>query len=322
MLAGLLGNVLGDLPVPTGDLLGLLDTSLLSLGALDVTTLARSGDTDAADVTGSLAGLDVLGTDVLSSVLGKGSVDLTTLLGNDGAGLGSVTTKVNGLLGTVTDVLGTAGVTLPLPKVEILRVVEETLSQKDGTKTARAGVEALSLTWALDELKIPAVSSLTGGDIIGGLPVALPTAGLPLGANQAQALPTGQLTGLLSGAQLTSLLSEPLSLVLGDLTDTAVFTAAGAVPPTVVGAGDGRADHRRADHRGAGRDAAPAHRSHPGARRARHRPDGRGDPRPPPSGLARGRHRLIPAAARRRAPRHPFWGCRGARRRPGRRPRR
>lgn len=39
---------------------------------------------------------------------------------------------------------------------------------------------------------------------------------------------------MLGGAQLSSLLSEPLSLVLGDLTDTAVFKANAATPTTVV----------------------------------------------------------------------------------------
>ncbi len=235
LVGGLLDDLLGNLADPA-DLLGLLNVSLLKVGKLDVSTLATSGDTDAADVTGTLAGVDVLGTDVLSSVLGKDSVDLTSLLGNNGAGLGSLTDTVNGLLGTVTSVLGGAGIALPLPEVAFLKNVEETLTASNGTKTSRAGVEALSLTWALDELNIPAVSSLTDSLIKGGSPVGgLPLVGnLPLGANSASALPTGQLTGLLSNGQLTDLLSEPLSLVLGDLTDTAVFTAAGSVPPAVV----------------------------------------------------------------------------------------
>lgn len=42
VLGGLLGGLLGDLPVDTDDLLGLLDTSLLSIGALDVNTVAAA----------------------------------------------------------------------------------------------------------------------------------------------------------------------------------------------------------------------------------------------------------------------------------------
>ncbi len=237
VLGGLLGDILGDLPVPTDDLLGLLDTSLLSLGALDVNTVARSGDVDLADVTGLLAGLEVLGTDVLDAVLGKSEVDLTGLLADKSANLQKVQGAVDGLLKTVTDVLGTAGVTLPLPEVDFLRVVEESVTAAGGTKTSRAGVEAVSLTWALDKLNIPAVSSLTdsriaGADALRNLPASTITT--RNAAMQVPGPPTGQLPGVLTAAQRTSLLSTPLSLVLGDLTDTAVFTAAGAVPPTVV----------------------------------------------------------------------------------------
>lgn len=238
VLGGLLGGLLGDLPVDTDDLLGLLDTSLLSIGALDVNTVARSGDTDVADVTGLVAGLNVLGTDVLETALGKSELDLTSLLADKSAGLLEVQGIVDGLLGTVTSVLGGVGVVLPLPEVDLLKVVEESLTVSGGTKTSRAGVEALSLTWALDKLSIPGGVSLTDLPIVGAnalpnLPLSRTvTRGAPL---KAAALPTGDLLGgVLGGAQLTSLLSAPLSLVLGDLTDTAVFTAAGAVPPTVV----------------------------------------------------------------------------------------
>jgi hypothetical protein len=237
VLGGLLGGVLGDLPVDTDDLLGLLDTSLLSIGALDVNTVARSGDTDVADVTGLVSGLNVLGTDVLDTVLGKSEIDLTTLLADKSASLLEVQGIVDGLLGTVTGVLAGVGVVLPLPEVDLLKVVEESLTVSGGTKTSRAGVEALSLTWALDKLRIPGGVSLTDSLIEGAnaLPVLSSqtvTRGAPV---RAAALPTGDLTGgLLGGTQLTSLLSEPLSLVLGDLTDTAVFKANAATPTTVV----------------------------------------------------------------------------------------
>jgi hypothetical protein len=239
VLAGQLTDLIGSLPLigglPLPDLLDLLDVSLLELGALDVKTLASSGATDSADVTGSLEGLNVLGTDVLDTLLGNSGVDLTTLLG--GSGLGQVQGLVNGLLGTVTDVLGDVGVVLPLPVVEVLSEVEETVTEANGTKTSRAGVEALSLTWALDKLRIPGGVSLTDLPIVGANALPLPssgtvTRGAPL---RAAALPTGDLPGgVLGGAQLTSLLSEPLSLVLGDLTDTAVFKANAATPTTVV----------------------------------------------------------------------------------------
>ncbi|MBW3640239.1 MAG: hypothetical protein KY451_10380 [Actinobacteria bacterium] len=223
-LDGLLGQLdlpaIGGLPLP--DLLNLLDVPLLELGALDVKTLASSGATDNADVTGKVEGLNVLGTDLL----GSGPLDIASLLG--GGGLGQVQSTADGLLKTVTDTFAVGGLVLPLPKIEILRVVEENLSEANGTKTSRAGVEALSLTWALDTLNIPANLSLTDGLIKGGLPVALPAGGI-----QAAALPTG----VLPAGQLTSLLSEPLSLVLGDLTDTAVFKANAATPSTVVPVG-------------------------------------------------------------------------------------
>ncbi len=227
VLAGQLTDLIAGLPVigglPLPDLLDLLDVSLLELGALDVKTLASSGATDSADVTGSLDGLNVLGTDVLDTVLGDSAVDLTSLLGD--GGLGGVQELTNGLLGTVTDVLDGVGVVLPLPVVEILNVVEEDVSEENGTKTSRAGVEALSLTWALDKLNIP------GGFAQGGLPIVGALGGTPVTAPagiSAAALPTGS---------LTSLLSEPLSLVLGDLTDTAVFKANAATPSTVVPVG-------------------------------------------------------------------------------------
>lgn len=223
ILNGQLDDLLGNLPIigglPLPDLLDLLDVSLLELGALNVKTLASSGATDSADVTGSLDGLNVLGTDLLAS----GPLDIASLLG--GGGLGALQGTVNGLLGTVTDVLDGVGVVLPLPVVEILKVVEEDVSEANGTKTSRAGVEALSLTWALDKLNIP------GGLAQGGLPVVGALGGPPIpapGALRTAALPT---------ASLTSLLSEPLSLVLGDLTDTAVFRANAATPTTVVPVG-------------------------------------------------------------------------------------
>ena len=215
------GLLIGGLPLP--DLLDLLDVSLLELGALDVKTLASSGAADSADVTGSLEGLNVLGTDVLDTVLGNSAVDLTSLLG--GGGLGGVQELTNGLLGTVTDVLAGVGVVLPLPVVEVLGQVEESVTEANGTKTSRAGVEALSLTWALDKLNIP------GGLAQGGLPIVGALGGTPVTA------PAGVSAAALPTASLTSLLSEPLSLVLGDLTDTAVFKANAATPSIVVPVG-------------------------------------------------------------------------------------
>lgn len=227
LLTPLLETLTGALPTGA-DLPALLDTPLVSMDGLDVTTIARTGADEVADVSGTVTGLEVLGTDVLSSVLGSPTADLDTLLG--GGSLTQVQQLVDGTLGSVTDVLAdVTGLNLPLPEVEVLRVVEETLTDVDGVRTARAGVEALSLTWALDEVRIPAPVSSVAGGVTGGLPVSL-----PLGV-QASALPTA-----LPAAQLGALLSEPLSLTVGALADTSGFVPGAAVAaPGAPGTGAG-----------------------------------------------------------------------------------
>lgn len=199
-LTGLLGSLVSAVT-------GVLDgTPLLSLGNLSlsskaVVTSAKAGGQQAQVLGGTLSGLKVLGTDVLSTALGSSTLDVTGLTS---AAAAKVNTTANGLLGTLSSVLSAVpGLTIPTPTVSLLAPT---------TSTGVVGGFGEALT------------SLTGLTI--SLPgITLPkTLALP-GAASLPALST--VTGT-----ATSLLSAPIAVRLLSFTDQAAYRPAVVGTPT------------------------------------------------------------------------------------------
>jgi LPXTG-motif cell wall-anchored protein len=143
-------------------------TPLLSLDSLEVSTKAlatsdKAGGQEAVITGGEIAGLQVLGTDVLDTVLGTSTVDLVAL--TSGA-LADVTTLVDELTGTLAGVLSdVAGLELTAPVVDVLGKATRT-GVVGGFGEAETLVSALSIT--LPRITLPTALALPGA---GDLPV-------------------------------------------------------------------------------------------------------------------------------------------------------
>jgi hypothetical protein len=141
-LTNLLTNLFNTLKTV---LLNALNSPLLSLGSLDISTVAQSGSKNAAKVVGAVSGLKVLGTDVIKTVTGSSTIDLLDLVG-------STLSQVQGAISTVTNQLTTVldnvlGLTVPLPTVAVL--TKSTSLDKVGADTsALATVTGLTFKWA------------------------------------------------------------------------------------------------------------------------------------------------------------------------------
>ncbi|MBC7373747.1 MAG: LPXTG cell wall anchor domain-containing protein [Frankiales bacterium] len=171
-------------------------------------TSAKPGDQSATVVGGEVAGLKVLGTDVLSNVLGTTKVDLA---GVTAAQLSAVNALVGQLTATLSSVLSTVPgfptLSVPAPKVELLTKSVRTGSA-GGFGTAGTDLRALAIT--VPGLSVPTALAVPGA-------ASLPALG-----------GVTQVAGLLTSA--------PVSLELANLGNAVRFSpatlAAGAGTPT------------------------------------------------------------------------------------------
>lgn len=165
-LKGLLSGVQPLLDALLGAIMAVLDgTPLVSFDSLSVVTAAKAtsnkdGGQSARIVGGELVGLEVLGTDVLSNVLGTTSVDLLDLAGTK---LAAVNGLISGLTGTLSSVLSTVPqfptLSIPAPQVGLLTKSTST-SVTDGFGVAGTSVKGLSIT--LPSVSIPSALALPG----------------------------------------------------------------------------------------------------------------------------------------------------------------
>ena len=198
-------------------------TPLVSVDAFTVQTRARvtsaaAGGQVAEVVGGELQGVRVLGTDVLQNVLGSSRIELLSLTGST---LGLVTQKIAQLSGVLSGVLSAVpGLTIPAPTVELL-TKSTTTDVTGGFGVAGNAVEALRVT-------VPAITLPAG--------LALP------GAALLPAFTGVPAAGTVTAAAVGDLVSKPITIGLGTLTERARFrpavaatgagtNAPGATPP-------------------------------------------------------------------------------------------
>jgi hypothetical protein len=196
-------------------------TPLVSLDSVTVrtravVTSASAGGQASEVVGGEVSGLRVLGTDVLSDVLGTSRVELTDLAG---APLAAVTRAINGLTGTLSSVLSNVPtlptLSVPAPTVGLLTKSTST-SVSGGFGQASDLVRVLQLT--LPAITLPAAVALPGAS-------SLPAfASLPAGG---AALVRAQAVG--------DLVSTPVTVGLGTLSDTVSFRPAVAAQTAAPG---------------------------------------------------------------------------------------
>jgi peptidoglycan hydrolase CwlO-like protein len=181
-LKGLLSNVQPLIDALLAAITAVLDgTPLVSFDSLSVVTESvassnQPGGQSAKIVGGELVGLEVLGTDVLSDVLGTSSVDVLDLVGTQ-------LTAVNGLIadltGTLSSVLSTVPqfptLSIPAPQVGLLTKSTST-GIADGFGTASTSVKGLSLT--LPSVSIPTALALPGAADLPALDGITQVAGL------------------------------------------------------------------------------------------------------------------------------------------------
>jgi hypothetical protein len=219
-LTDALNALLGQLAPQIANLLAavtaLLDkTPLVSVDSFTVETQAlvssaAAGGQTAKVVGGEVQGVHVLGTDVLNNVLGSSSIDLLSLTG---APLQQVMGAISGLTSTLSSVLSSVpGLSVPAPQVTLLN--KSTATDVNGDfGYADNAVKVLGVT--LPAITLPAALALPGA-------AQLPAfAGLP--------------TGALSTAALGDLVSQPISIGIGTLSEHAKFRP-GSVPTTTPGA--------------------------------------------------------------------------------------
>jgi len=166
----------------TGLIEGVLDgTPLVSLSKLAVTTVAsvtsaKAGGQTARVVGGEVSGLQVLGTDVLETVLGSTTVDLSDLTGS---ALTQVNDAIATLNGTLSEVLSNVpslpALSVPTPVVELLTKSTST-SVEDGFGNASAIVKGLSIRipglTVPSAVQVPNALSLPGISAAGASSVA------------------------------------------------------------------------------------------------------------------------------------------------------
>ncbi|MCW2571093.1 MAG: hypothetical protein JWO88_1151 [Frankiales bacterium] len=196
----------------------LLDgTPLVSIDSFTVQTqaLAKSalaGGQTAKVVGGELQGVHVLGTDVLNNVLGNSSINVLDLTGST---LSQVTSKLGALTGVLSSVLSSVpGLSVPAPTVKLLTKTTST-SIANGFGTAQNTVQALSIS-------IPAIT----------LPAAL---ALPSAATLPSITGVPNLSTALGIAAVGDLVSKPMTLSVGTLSERATFRPATTSSPTTAG---------------------------------------------------------------------------------------
>lgn len=181
-LNGILDTVQAELDALLGAVTAVLDgTPLVSFDSLSIVTEAvassnKEGGQSAVIKGGELAGLEVLGTDVLSDVLGTSSVDLLDLVGGT---LTEVNALIAGLTGTLSSVLSTVPefptLSIPAPEVGLLTKSAST-DIVDGFGVANTAVKGLSIT--LPSVSIPTALALPGAADLPALDGITQVAGL------------------------------------------------------------------------------------------------------------------------------------------------
>lgn len=190
--------------------LAVLDsTPLVSVDSLTASTsavvsTARSGGQRATITGGRIAGLKVLGTDVLLTALGSSTVALSALTGPTLATANAVAAQLSGTLSTVLSAV--PGLTLTAPRVDLLTQQTST-AISGGFGQAATALHALTIT--LPVITLPAALALPGA------------AGLPAFAG-ANAL----------GGVLTS---DPASVGLLTVSEQSTFRPAVLAAPAVAG---------------------------------------------------------------------------------------
>ena len=220
-LNSLLSGVRPQLDTLLAAILAVLDaTPLLSIDSLTVQTRARvtsavAGGQVAEVVGGELQGLRVLGTDVLANVLGDTSIELLSLTGST---LGLVTQKVDALTGILAGVLSAVpGLSIPAPQVELLSK-STTTDISDGYGVAGNAVQALRVT-------LPAITLPAG--------LALP------GAAQLPAFTGVPGVGTVTASAVGDLVSKPVTIGIGTLSERAQFRPAVTAAAPGTGAAPG-----------------------------------------------------------------------------------
>jgi hypothetical protein len=180
-LTAALSALTSALSTLTGLLTGALDTPLLSIGELNVGTVADAGGKHVAQVTGSVKGVSVLGTQLIKST------DVISLLSST---LGIVQNKINALTRTVSTVLNGAvsGLTVPAPTISLLQKVTS-LSPNGGYQAASAGVVGAAVSWGALHVPVSLLQSPAAAPLVTD-PVDMTVAGLTEAARFGPATPT------------------------------------------------------------------------------------------------------------------------------------
>jgi peptidoglycan hydrolase CwlO-like protein len=149
-----------------GAITAVLDgTPLVSFDSLSIVTQAlatsnKEGGQTAKVTGGELSGLEVLGTDVLSNVLGTTKIDLLDLAGTQ---LTDINGAIDQLTATLSDVLSTVPgfptLSIPAPEVGLLTKAAST-DVVNGFGVADTSVSGLRI--ALPSVKIPTALALPG----------------------------------------------------------------------------------------------------------------------------------------------------------------
>ena len=217
----LLNTLQGTLSSLLGTALGTLgDLSLLKLDGATIGASTKAADTlanSAADVTGKLGGLSVLG-------LNLPGLDLLSV----GNTLNAVTAQLGNVLGIIDPSLK------DLVKVGVLEK-STSVTTANGYNNALAGIDVLNVKITPPALLTNLVGSLTGAGVLSSLgaltAAGAPTAGLPLlGGNM---LGLGSLLNL---PATVGALTKGLTLKVGSVQSASQFRLASAPAPAQVAA--------------------------------------------------------------------------------------
>ena len=218
---GLLTTLQGTLSSLLGTALGLLnDLTLLKLDGATIGASTKAADTlanSAADVTGKLGGLSVLG-------LNLPGLDLLSV----GNTLNAVTTQLGNVLGIIDPSLK------DLVHVGVLEKATS-VTTANGYNNALAGIDVLNVKITPPALLSNLVSTLTGNSALSSLgaltAAGAPTSGLPvLGGN---ILGLGNLLNL---PATVGALTKGLTLKVGSVQSASQFRVASAPAPASVAA--------------------------------------------------------------------------------------
>ena len=181
-LQGILTSVQPLIDQLIGAIMAILDgTPLVSFDSLSIVTEAtattnKAGGQSAKVLGGEISGLKVLGTDVLSNVLGTTKVDLVDLAGTQ---LTAVNGLISQLTGKLSSVLSTVPqfptLSVPAPQVGLLTKSSST-GISDGFGTAATSVKGLSIT--LPSVSVPSALALPGAVSLPALQGITQVAGL------------------------------------------------------------------------------------------------------------------------------------------------